>query len=232
MNDSAREHLRVLVANQRSDRLDHVTTVVIGLGHEVIARSIEVEDVAALTALERPDIALVGLGESSTHALDLIDKIVKNASCPVITILEADDHAFVSEAAKRGVFAYITDGDPDALQNSIEISLLRFAEFQSLEGAFGRRALVERAKGILMERHSIDEHQAFEMMRSHARSTNRKLSDVTNAITDGHMLLPSQPKVRRPTRRGNHRTETTSAGAPTPSMPAHGLASDSEQDGR
>ena len=74
------EHLRVLIANQRPERLDRVTTIVVGLGHEVIARSIEVEDVAAMTARERPDVALVGLGESSAHALDLIDQIVRAAA--------------------------------------------------------------------------------------------------------------------------------------------------------
>lgn len=183
----------MLIANQRMARLDHVTTIVTGLGHEVIARSIEVEDVARLTARERPDVALVGLGESTEHALELIDQIVKSASCPVITILETDDHAFVSEAAKRGVFAYITDGDADELQSSIEIALQRFAEFQNLEGAFGRRALIERAKGILMERHKIDESLAFDMLRTHARSTNRKVTDIANAITDGHALLPGPP---------------------------------------
>jgi AmiR/NasT family two-component response regulator len=188
------EHLRVLVANQRPQRLDHVTAVVAGLGHEVIARSIEVDDVAELTARERPDVALVGLGESSDHALRLIDQIVRKATCPVITILETDDHAFVSEAAKRGVFAYITEGDPDELQSSIEIALWRFAEFQSLEGAFGRRAVIERAKGILMERHDINEDRAFELLRAHARSSNRRLGDIANAVVDGRRLLPGPPK--------------------------------------
>ena len=62
------QHLRVLIANQRSDRLDHVTNVVVGLGHEVVARSIEVDEVAAVTRREQPDVALVGLGDSSAHA--------------------------------------------------------------------------------------------------------------------------------------------------------------------
>jgi AmiR/NasT family two-component response regulator len=188
------EHLRVLIGNQRATRLDHVTAIVVSLGHEVIARSIEVEDVAAITARERPDVALVGLGDSSTHALDLIDQIVRGATCPVIALLETDDHAFINEAAKRGIFAYITDSDPDQLQSAIDIVLRRFAEFQNLEGAFGRRALIERAKGILMERHSIDDNHAFELLRAHARSTNRKITDIASAVVDGHRLLPGPPK--------------------------------------
>ena len=51
------------------------------------------------------------------------------------------------------------------------IVLRRFAEYHDLEGAFGRRALTERAKGILMERHSIDEDRAFEMLREPSAST-------------------------------------------------------------
>jgi AmiR/NasT family two-component response regulator len=188
------EHLRVLIANQRPQRLDHVTTIVASLGHEVIARSIEVEDVAGLTARERPDVALVGLGESSQHALDLIDRIVRAAACPVIAILETDDRDFINEAAKRGIFAYIADGEAEQLQSSLDIVLRRFAEFQNLEGAFARRALIERAKGILMERHDVDDGAAFDLLRTHSRSSNRKLTDVANAVIDGRRLLPGPPK--------------------------------------
>ena len=58
------EHLRVLIANERSDRLAAVARTVAALGHEVIAREIQVEDVGGVTARERPDVALVGLGEN------------------------------------------------------------------------------------------------------------------------------------------------------------------------
>jgi AmiR/NasT family two-component response regulator len=72
--------------------------------------------------------------------------------------------------------------------------LRRFAEFHELEGAFGRRALTERAKGILMERHSIDEDSAFRMLRERSRVDNRKLIDLAAAVVDGHRLLPKQPQ--------------------------------------
>src|SRR3954464_9821063 len=113
MNDRVTGHLRVLIANERKDRLALVAQIVVGLGHEVIAREIEVEDVGGVTARERPDVALVGLGESSDHALGLIERIVREAACPVIALIHAPDRQFVNEAAKRGVFAYITDADAE-----------------------------------------------------------------------------------------------------------------------
>ena len=183
----------MLIANERKDRLALVAPIVVGLGHEVIAREIEVEDVAAVTIRERPDVALVGLGQSSQHALDLIDKIVRQAACPVIVLLHAPDPQFVREASKRGVFAHISDDDVEDWQSSIDIVLRRFAEYHDLEGAFGRRALIERAKGVLMERYSIDENGAFEMLRERSRTDNRKLIDLATAVVDGHRLLPRQP---------------------------------------
>ena len=169
-----------------------VAPIVVALGHEVIAREIDVRDVGPVTARERPDVALVGLGESSEHALSLIDKIVREAACPVIVLLHAPDPAFVREASKRGVFAHISDDDVEDWQSSIDIVLRRFAEYHDLQGAFGRRALIERAKGILMERHSVDEDAAFEMLRERSRVDNRKLIDLATAVVDGYRLLPKQ----------------------------------------
>ena len=68
--------------------------------------------------------------------------------------------------------------------------LSRFAEYQGLEGAFARRAITERAKGILMERHSLDEKHAFELLRDEARRSNRKIIEVAEAVTMSVNLLP------------------------------------------
>ena len=189
------EHLRVLIANERRDRLALVAPMVANLGHEVIAREIDVADVGVVTATEQPDVALVGLGKSSEHALAMIGEIVQEAACPVILLMHAPDPAFVKEASKRGIFAYITDADVDDWQSAIDIVLRRFTEYRDLEGAFGRRAVTERAKGILMERHSVDEATAFEMLRDQSRRANTKLADVAAAVVDGHRLLPKQPDI-------------------------------------
>jgi AmiR/NasT family two-component response regulator len=112
----------------------------------------------------------------------------------VIVLIHSRDPNFVKEASKRGVFAHISDADVEDWQSSIDIVLRRFAEYQDLGGAFGRRAVTERAKGILMERHSIDEQDALQMLREQSRRTNTKLADIATAA-DGHRLLPKQPDV-------------------------------------
>jgi AmiR/NasT family two-component response regulator len=188
--EGSAQHLRVLIANERQERLAVVAPLVTSLGHEVIAREIRADDVGDVTQRIQPDVALVGVGHDVAHALQLIDAIVKESACPVIAILSSADNGFVREAAKLGVFAYIVDDDPATWQNMMEIVLRRFAEYQSLEGAFGRRALIERAKGILMERHKIGDDAAFSLIRDEARRSNRRVVDVAEALLGGHALLP------------------------------------------
>jgi response regulator NasT len=204
MGTEATPGLLIMIAHERADRLAQVTQAVTRLGHQVIERTIGIIDVGQATVEARPDVAIVIVGpDSGPQALRSIDTIVKEAACPVIAILDVQDRAFINEAAKRGIFAYIADGeDPEELQSSIDIVLRRFAEYHDLEGAFGRRAVTERAKGILMERHGIDERAAFNMLRDHARRNNRKMIDVAEEIVSTHRLLPGAGRPRSSERSG------------------------------
>jgi response regulator NasT len=157
-------------------------------------------------------VAVVIVGESSEHSLGMIDRIVREAACPVIAVLAVQDRRFVDEAARRGIFAYVVhEEDARELQSSMDIVLRRFAEYHNLEGAFGRRALLERAKGILMERHGIDEHAAFELLRGEARRTSRKVVDVADAVLSAYRMLPGPaPSSRAGGEDSNQGTDTSS----------------------
>jgi response regulator NasT len=83
------------------------------------------------------------------------------------------------------------------VQGAIEVALRRYEEtsklqekVDQLETALERRTLIERAKGIVMERHGIDERAAFDLLRDHARSQSRRVVDVARAVSEGHALLP------------------------------------------
>ena len=133
------------------------------MGHQVVAHETDVSRVAALTARMRPDLALVGLGPNSEHGLDLVSEIVRESYCPVIALLTAKDSEWVNEASQRGLFAYIIGDDQDELQSAIDITFRRFAEQQSLRGAFERRdaeAELEREATRLRQRQALDVHES------------------------------------------------------------------------
>ncbi len=202
------QHLRIPIANQRKDRLALVAPVVVALGHEVIAREIDVEDVDAVTARERPDVALVGLGASSQHALDLIDKIVREAACPVIALLHEPDPGFVKEASKRGVFAHISDDDVEDWQTrstsscagSRSITILKARSVAGLRSN-ARRASSWNATPSTRTRRLrcyANDHAS----RTENSSTSPPRSSTATASSQSNHKLPSR---RRPGG-GTHRT--------------------------
>jgi len=157
-----RKHaLRVLIANERPERLMLLADVLARLGHEVVASEVDVTHVAAVTARERPDVALVGLGSDPEHALRLVTEIISQAFCPVIALLEHYDGRWVTAAAAKGIFAYITGSDPDELQSALDISLRRYADYQALQGAFDRReaeTLGETDRRQIRQREALELH--------------------------------------------------------------------------
>jgi AmiR/NasT family two-component response regulator len=189
--------LKVLVADEDHAALDSVARLLGNLGHQVCARAVGVAEVSHQIDEDEPDVALVKLHDDDEHALELIDEIVDEAACPVIALMEVPQPGFIARAAKRGIYAYVQPVTVETVQGALEIAMRRHAdterlteEVDQLEGAIKRRAVIERAKGILMERHSLDDTTAFELLRSHARANNRKLVEVAGAVADGHLLLP------------------------------------------
>jgi AmiR/NasT family two-component response regulator len=190
-------NLRVLVADEDRRALDDLGRTLTDLGHEVTPYAVSVSEAAQLIAAEDPDLAFVMAHRDDEHALALIGEAVEYASGPVIAHIRGGDVDFVARAAERGISAWIETTSPEAVQGAIEVALRRYRDaaqlsekVDQLETALERRSVIERAKGIVMERHMIDEHAAFELLREHARSSNRRVLDVARAVIDGHGLLP------------------------------------------
>lgn len=181
-------HLHILIANERQSRLSALSEIISAAGHDVSARLISPEAVISALAETHPDLAVVALGGTMAHALELIAQIVDEADCPVIVVLEESDPDFVARAAELGVFGHVTDADAPELQSAIEVALHRFSELEGLRHAFARRVLVERAKGMLMERHGIAERQAFEQIRDFARHRRVTVVSVAEDILTGEPL--------------------------------------------
>jgi response regulator NasT len=189
--------LRVLVSGEPGERFDEVTRTLAGLDYDVTERDPFLAGFARTTWTERPDLAVVIVSRVTPAASQQIDRIVCGVKCPVIVVSGMRDRRSVTESVKRGIFAFVADGhDPQEMQSVIDIALRRFAEYHDLEGAFGRRAITERAKGVLMERNNLDERQAFSLLRDRARRTNRKLVDVAESVLTSRPLLRARTNPR------------------------------------
>jgi response regulator NasT len=193
-------HLRVLIADEDEDALYGLHRVLSTLGHEVTPYAVSVHEAVELIAREDPQVAIVVVHNDDDHALALISEAVEFASGPVIAQMPDADVDFLARAAEAGISAYAESMDPEAIQGAIEVAVRRYREaaqlsekVEQLEGALERRSIIERAKGILMERHSVAERAAFELLRDQSRATGRRVVEIAQAVLDGHALLPKRP---------------------------------------
>jgi response regulator NasT len=196
-NENGQRELRILLADQDPGALKVIARQVRELGHTPTEIAVSLSEAAEAIARDDPDLTIVVIYGDDEYALDLIEEIDAFSSGPVIALLDREDSEFVAEAAERGIFAYARQETAESIQSAIEIATRRWRErhelaeqVERLENALERRAVIERAKGILMERHTIDEREAFQRVREHARSTNRTVVDVAAAVAEGHALLP------------------------------------------
>jgi len=193
--------LRVLAADEDEETLRAVDELLAGLGHTVTAHAVTVQEAASFIASEDPDLSVVAVHDDDEHALDLIEEINEYARGPVIVLLGEHAPDFVSAAAARGIDAFARPRFQDEVQGAIELAMRRHREtarlvqqVEQLESALERRGTIERAKGILMERHGVGERQAFELMRQQARRSNRRVVDLAHAVAEGHGLLPGHDR--------------------------------------
>lgn len=191
--------LRILAADEDESTLCAVDELLAQLGHTVTAHAVTLRQAAELIASEEPDLSVVAVHDDDEHALELIEEINEFASGPVIALLGEHRPDFVSQAADRGIDAFARPRSVGEVQGAIELAMRHHAEtarlveqVEQLEGALERRGTIERAKGILMERHGVDDRKAFELLRQQARRSNRRVVDLALAVADGHALLPGR----------------------------------------
>jgi AmiR/NasT family two-component response regulator len=193
--------LAVLLADEDEQALAATAGVVRGLGHEVTAHAVSVTEASERIAADEPDLSIVVVHHDEQHALDLVEELAESASGPVVVLLEDGGGDVLRRAAERGIDAYARSDEPGEVQTAIELAMRRHLEraalteqVAQLEGALERRLTIERAKGILMERHGLDERSAFGMLREHARGRGRRVVDVAHSIVEGHGLLPGRAR--------------------------------------
>ncbi len=160
------------------------------LGHVVVTEASSGQGLIDAVIDHRPDLVITDIKLLGMDGLEATKIFMKAHRSPVIVISGCNDQPTFERASICPVQAYLTKPIKlSSLAAAIVIALRRFEETQQLqeEVQVGRRrlaerAIIEKAKGVLMKRAQIDETAAYERIRTMARSSSRTMGEIAGSL--------------------------------------------------
>jgi response regulator NasT len=159
------------------------------LGHVVRRHKLSPRKAVAALRSTDVDVVVVQRGQDAERALRLIGMLGHAGPYPVVAALPDADHDWVEQAITAGASAIVVGHDPDDLRIALRLAWQRARDRRAQEEAFGRRATIEQAKGLLMARYGVGSDQAFALLREHSQASNRRLGDLAGALVKAHVLM-------------------------------------------
>jgi response regulator NasT len=189
--------MRVLIAEDDPVIALGLETKLAALGHEVVARVADGHSAVEAAARTEPDAVVMDVIMPGIDGLEAACAITQARPVPIVAITAHDQPEFVERAARCGVTAYLVKPvDGHQVERALRLAVSRHAEFETMRAEVGRlqdaletRRLVERAKGILMDRAGLSEEDAFLRIQRKARDANRTMADVARQIIEAAELL-------------------------------------------
>jgi two-component system, response regulator PdtaR len=184
------QSLRVVIADDESIiRLDLKETLQ-RMGHSVVAEAGDGKSAIELVRREKPDLVVLDVKMPEMDGIDAAKEISSARLAPVLLLTAYSQQDLVRRAMEAGVFGYVvkpfTESD---LMPAIGVAIARFEEFstistqaESLSQALETRKIVDRAKGVLMDRHGLSEQEAFRRIQQQSMHTRRPMKEIAVAI--------------------------------------------------
>jgi AmiR/NasT family two-component response regulator len=182
--------LRIAVADDELDMRDYFQQILPILGHEVVAVAQDGRELVEQCRELKPDLVIADIKMPDMDGIDAATQIYRNGPIPVILVSAYHDPEFIRRAEANHILAYLVKPIKQAdLEPVIAIAIRRFEQFQALhkeaadlKQALEDRKVIEKAKGLLMKKASLDEHDAFRRLQRLASDKNKKLIDVAQMI--------------------------------------------------
>ena len=192
MTDSGDERELALAARSRSLRIGLLEN-----GFNLIATLPADGFLAERLAQLQPDMIIVDAQSEARDALEHVVMATRDARRPIVLFTNDEDTSHLKDAFAAGVSAYVVAGlSSERIRPVLEVALARFEHEQGLRQQLAEaktelqdRKVIDRAKGMLMQRQGLSEQAAFEKMRKTAMDKSLKLADVAQRILDVMDLL-------------------------------------------
>lgn len=191
------ETLRIAVADDEADMRDYFQRILPLLGHQVVGAAATGKELVRLCAKVEPDLVITDIKMPDLDGIDAAVEICRENTIPVILVSAYHDADLIERAAADHILAYLVKPIKQAdLEPAIALAMRRFAQFQTLRQeatdlrqALADRKIIERAKGVLMKRANLDEHDAFRRLQKLASEKNKKLIEIATMIVTADEAL-------------------------------------------
>jgi response regulator NasT len=193
--NSTQQSTRIVIAEDEAIiRLDLRETLE-EEGYLVVADTGRGDDAIELVRQHKPDVAIFDIKMPGLDGLDAARVVSAERICPVVMLTAFSQREVIEQARDAGALAYLVKPfQKTDLVPAIELAIGRFREMMTLSGerdALGEqlelRKLLDRAKGLLIDRYSMTEQSAFDFIQKNAMSTRAKMVDVANQILNGQI---------------------------------------------
>jgi two-component system, response regulator / RNA-binding antiterminator len=184
--------LKVLLADDDAERAGAMARVLAADDGLIVVKLKRGESLAEAVAALAPDVVLVDMARPDRDALDGIRQVAALNVRPVILFVDEDDPPFMEEAISAGVSSYNAIGMPPPDVKPIlraAVALFRrhrqaHDDLKQAEARLQERAVIDRAKAILMKQRRLSEPDAYRWLRSNAMSSARRIINVVNEIIE------------------------------------------------
>jgi response regulator NasT len=192
-----KDKLRVLLVDERADRARDLASTLEASGCQVVAQLLGAVDLHATLRAVQPDVVIVDMDSPDRDTLEDMQRITSEQPRPIVMFVDQTDSESIRSAVRAGVAAYVVKGaSPERIRPVLEVACARFEEFQALKSELARaqstladRKLIERAKGILMQKRGLSEEIAFQMLRKMAMNQGVRLAEVARHVLAAAEIL-------------------------------------------
>lgn len=187
--------MRVVVAEDEAIiRLDLVESL-LAEGYDVVADTGRGDEAIELVVEHSPDVVVLDIKMPGPDGIEVTRRITAERRAAVVILTAFSQRDMIDAARDAGAMAFLVKPyQRDELVPAIELALTRFREFNALEEQVAEledrlevRKLVDRAKGLLIDRHGLTEADAFSFIQRSAMSHRRTMRDVATDVIEGRM---------------------------------------------
>ena len=189
--------LRMLVVEDEEWTRAIIRTRLEKLGHTVVAEASDGAQAVAAAKTYRPDAIIMDIKMPIMNGIEAATLIMRDDPCAILFLSAFNDETLIEKAAETAAVSYMMKPFRAAdIAPALEVAILRFRQEQKqvseivrLKDTLESRKLVDRAKGILMDRHSMTEEEAYRRIHYQARNQNKKMREIAQSILTAAELI-------------------------------------------